>query len=78
MAIRLTVSQKERARNIFAADTSGWPEIDGLCYELAAENKRNQSIDLPKEYYTALMAYHQHLRARLRIVKRRARFVKGC
>tara|TARA_R110002049_G_scaffold45609_6_gene132998 strand:- start:1243 stop:1479 length:237 start_codon:yes stop_codon:yes gene_type:complete len=78
MGVRLTASQKERARKLFAADKSSWPNIDHLCYELADANKRNQSPDLPEEYYGALMAYYQHLRARLQIVKRRARFVKGC
>lgn len=78
MGVRLTASQKERARKLFAADTSGCPDIDGLCHELAASNNRNQSTDLPEEYHAALMAYYQHLRARLHIVKRRARFVKGC
>lgn len=78
MGVRLTASQKERARKLFAAEASGWPVIDGLCYEFADANKRNQTPDLAEQYHAALMAYYQHLRARLQIVKRRARFVKGC
>ena len=78
MGIRLTASQKEKARKLFAADTSGWPELSGLFYEFVDANKQNQSLDLIEKYHAALKVYHQHLRARLQIVKRRQRFVKGC
>jgi len=78
MGVRLTADQKEKARKLFAADKSDYPVFDGLSYEFAAANKTNKSPCLAEEYHAALWRYHGHLRARLQIVKRRARFVKGC
>lgn len=78
MGVGMTASQKDRARNLFANGTSGGHGIEGLSFDLADAENQNQSTDFTEEYHATLMAYYQHFRCRLQIVKHRARIVKGC